>query len=47
VAEVKKYVDAGFDHIIIHQPGDDQKGFLRFWREELSPRLRDIVSQAA
>ena len=47
VDAVKKYVDAGFDRIIIHQPGDDQKGFLKFWSEELAPRLREIASEAA
>ena len=29
----------GFDHIALHQVGPDQDGFLRFWREELQPRL--------
>jgi G6PDH family F420-dependent oxidoreductase len=47
VAAIKKYVDAGFDRVIIHQPGDDQEGFLRFWRDELAPQLKDIASEAA
>jgi G6PDH family F420-dependent oxidoreductase len=47
VEAIKKYVDAGFDHIILHQPGDDQKGFFKFWRDELSPRLRELASEAA
>jgi G6PDH family F420-dependent oxidoreductase len=44
---IKKYVDAGFDHIIVHQPGPDQEGFLRFWKEEMAPRMREIASEAA
>ena len=47
VRAIKKYVDAGFDHIIVHQPGDEQEGFFRFWRDELAPRLREIRSEAA
>jgi G6PDH family F420-dependent oxidoreductase len=39
VAAIQKYVDAGFDHIAVLQVGPDQEGFLRFWREELRPRL--------
>ena len=34
-----EYLDAGFDHIYIHQIGRDQEGFFRFWREQLGPRL--------
>jgi coenzyme F420-dependent glucose-6-phosphate dehydrogenase len=36
---IRKWEDAGFDHIALHQVGPDQEGFLRFWREELQPRL--------
>lgn len=39
LAIVGKYVDAGFDHIVLTCPGDDQKGFLDFFRKELRPRL--------
>jgi len=31
--------DAGFDHVCVVQVGPDQDEFLRFWREELRPRL--------
>jgi coenzyme F420-dependent glucose-6-phosphate dehydrogenase len=37
---VQQYVDGGFDHIYFHQVGRDQKGFFRFWQEQLGPRLR-------
>jgi G6PDH family F420-dependent oxidoreductase len=37
--KVGSLVDAGFDHVHLHQIGDDQEGFFRFWSEELAPRL--------
>jgi coenzyme F420-dependent glucose-6-phosphate dehydrogenase len=36
---VRRYVDAGYDHVYFHQIGPDQDGFLRFWTEELQPAL--------
>ena len=39
LAAIGKWEKAGFDHIALHQVGPDQDGFLRFWREELQPRL--------
>jgi G6PDH family F420-dependent oxidoreductase len=39
VEEIRTYVDAGYTHIYFHQIGADQEGFLRFWREELEPKL--------
>ena len=43
VEAVKKCVDAGFDHVGIHQIGPDQDGFFSFWRRELEPALNDLV----
>ena len=37
--QIRKWERAGFDHIALHQVGPDQDGFLRFWRDELRPRL--------
>ena len=37
--QIRTWEQAGFDHIALHQVGPDQDGFLRFWREELQPRL--------
>jgi G6PDH family F420-dependent oxidoreductase len=42
VAAVKKYVKAGFDHIVLLGIGPDQEGFLSFWQHELAPRLRKL-----
>jgi G6PDH family F420-dependent oxidoreductase len=39
VAGIKAYVDAGFERIAVVQVGDDQEGFLRFWCDEILPRL--------
>ena len=36
---IQEYVDAGYDHVYLHQVGPDQEGFFRFWQEELEPRL--------
>ena len=36
-AAIEQYVEAGFDHVYIHQVGPDQEGFLRFCERELLP----------
>jgi G6PDH family F420-dependent oxidoreductase len=36
---IKKFIDAGFEHIAVLQAGPDQEGFIRFWSDELKPRL--------
>lgn len=35
-------VQAGVDHLYLHQIGDDQEGFLRFWEKELADPLREL-----
>jgi coenzyme F420-dependent glucose-6-phosphate dehydrogenase len=42
VAEVRKFVDAGYDHVYFHQSGPDQEGFFQFAERELLPRLDDV-----
>jgi G6PDH family F420-dependent oxidoreductase len=37
---VREYVDAGFDEVYIAQMGPDQDGMIRFYTEEVLPRLR-------
>jgi coenzyme F420-dependent glucose-6-phosphate dehydrogenase len=34
---IQKYVDAGFDHVYLHQVGPDQLGFLEFAQKEILP----------
>ena len=44
---IQKFVDAGFDHVYIHQVGPDQTGFLRFFeRELLAGRLDTSLTSA-
>ncbi|MBI2777761.1 MAG: TIGR03557 family F420-dependent LLM class oxidoreductase [Chloroflexi bacterium] len=44
VAAIRTYVDAGFDHVYIHQVGPDQAGFLRFARRSLLPALEQATA---
>jgi G6PDH family F420-dependent oxidoreductase len=37
--QIGKYVDAGYEHVYIHQVGPDQAGFMRFYQQEIMPRL--------
>ncbi len=39
VEALGKWIAAGFTDVGVVQAGDDQEGFLRFWQEELRPRL--------
>jgi coenzyme F420-dependent glucose-6-phosphate dehydrogenase len=34
---IQQYVDAGFDHVYVHQVGPDQAGFMRFYEREIIP----------
>lgn len=38
-AAIRKYVDAGFDHVVLVGIGPDQEGFIRFFEQELQPLL--------
>jgi G6PDH family F420-dependent oxidoreductase len=37
---IQPYLDAGFDHVYLHQVGPDQAGFLEFAERKLLPELR-------
>ncbi len=37
---IRKYIDAGFDHIILVQVGPEQNAFIDFFARELAPALR-------
>ena len=39
LAGIQDYIDAGFDHVCVHQIGPDQEGALRFYAREVLPRL--------
>ena len=36
---VQAYLDAGYEHVALAYPGDDPQGFMRFWNDEVRPRL--------
>jgi G6PDH family F420-dependent oxidoreductase len=40
IEAIKGFVDAGYDHVYIHQVGPDQDGFFRFYADEVLPALR-------
>ena len=44
---VRRYLDAGYDHLYFHQIGPDQDGFFQFWSETLHPALADITARSA
>ena len=37
---INKFVDAGYDHVYVHQVGPDQEGFFRFYTERILPELQ-------
>jgi alkanesulfonate monooxygenase SsuD/methylene tetrahydromethanopterin reductase-like flavin-dependent oxidoreductase (luciferase family) len=42
VDAVRPYVDAGFDHLVLHGPGHDQERFLADLGEHLAPAVRAL-----
>lgn len=47
LAKIDEFVQAGFDHVWIHQIGPDQEGFLRFAEQELLPHVATQRKRAA
>ena len=44
LAKIREYVDAGYDHVYLHQVGPDQDGFLEFAKRELLPALEPTAA---
>ncbi|MET0985898.1 MAG: TIGR03557 family F420-dependent LLM class oxidoreductase, partial [Steroidobacteraceae bacterium] len=42
VQAVKKFTDAGFDHVVLLAVGPDQESFIRFYKDKLAPALRSL-----
>ncbi|BDZ40316.1 hypothetical protein GCM10025863_29300 [Microbacterium suwonense] len=42
VAQIKDYVDWGFNHLVFHAPGHDQERFMTLFERDLAPRLRAL-----
>ena len=41
VEQIRKFADAGYEYVYVHQIGPDQEGFFDFYRREIMPRLRE------
>ncbi len=39
---IQKFVDAGFDHIYVHQIGPDQEGFFQFYQKQILPDFASL-----
>lgn len=46
VEAVRRYVDAGFDQLALLNTGPDPEGFLDFFAQQLSDRLRSLPPAA-
>jgi coenzyme F420-dependent glucose-6-phosphate dehydrogenase len=46
MAAIKKFHDAGFTHVYVHQIGPDQEGFFRFYEQEILPRVGTVAPPA-
>jgi G6PDH family F420-dependent oxidoreductase len=42
LSKIKEFADAGFDHVHVHQVGDDQETFFRFYEEKGLVRVREL-----
>jgi len=40
IQAIEEYLDAGFDHVYIHQVGPDQEAFIEAYANEVLPRVR-------
>jgi G6PDH family F420-dependent oxidoreductase len=40
IAGIREFVEAGYDHVYIHQIGPDQESFFRFYESDVFPRLQ-------
>ncbi len=47
IESIQKFIDAGFDHVTIHQIGHDQEGFMQFYQREILPVFNQQVSTAS
>ncbi len=47
VEQVRPYVTAGFDHLVLHAPGHDQRRFLDQYAEDLAEPLKALASELA
>ncbi|HEY9499654.1 MAG TPA: LLM class flavin-dependent oxidoreductase, partial [Terrimesophilobacter sp.] len=43
VAQIRKYIDAGLNHLVFHDPRHDQRRFLELFERDIAPRLRALA----
>jgi coenzyme F420-dependent glucose-6-phosphate dehydrogenase len=41
IAQLKPYLDLGFNHLVFHSPGDGQARFLELYGAQILPRIRE------
>jgi coenzyme F420-dependent glucose-6-phosphate dehydrogenase len=46
VAAVRPYVEAGFNHLVFHAPGEDQARFLESFQRDLAQPLRALGTES-
>jgi coenzyme F420-dependent glucose-6-phosphate dehydrogenase len=44
MAGVREFIDAGYEHVYVHQVGPDQEGFFRFYAREVLPKLQQLTA---
>jgi len=44
VAQIQRYLDLGFTHLVFHDPGHDQADFLELYGRDVLPNLRAAVA---
>jgi hypothetical protein len=42
---IAAFVEAGFDHVYVHQVGPDQVGFLDFYEREVLPQAASLARE--
>ena len=42
VQQIRFYIDLGFNHLVFHAPGNDQRRFLDLYAERVMPLLRKV-----
>ncbi|MER5674545.1 glucose-6-phosphate dehydrogenase (coenzyme-F420) [Pseudonocardia alni] len=43
VEQIKPYLDAGLNHLVVHGPGHDQRRFLEQFTTDVAPKLRALA----
>jgi G6PDH family F420-dependent oxidoreductase len=42
IAAIREFIDAGYDHVWVHQIGPDQEGFFGFFAQDVLPNVVDL-----